>query len=151
MDIRRIKSKVNGDVGTRFFLFTLAYIVRASIEMILYFLILSGHIHRFTFNLLPQLYIFVSDVLPITHVLYVHNRIYGRVETSSQIIAEKEAETYEQALSEDNRVMIKLSEFDVSEGHITLSEQDSRTGSYLTQNGESPGIRIDQGTLTSNR
>ena len=69
--------------------------VRANIEMTLYFLIQSDEIGIFTFNLLPQFYIIASDVLPITHVLYVHNRIYGRVEISSQIIASRAEELHE--------------------------------------------------------
>lgn len=35
---------------------------------------------------MPLIYIIPSDVLPIAHVLYVHNRIYGRVKTSTEII-----------------------------------------------------------------
>ena len=69
--------------------------VRANIEMTLYFLINLNAIGVFTFNLLPQFYIIASDVLPITHVLYVHNRIYGRVEISSQMMTSRAEEIQE--------------------------------------------------------
>ena len=53
-------------------------------ELSYYFLLLGEHVQLFTFNLLPLLYIIPSDVLPITHVLYIHNRIYARVDASKR-------------------------------------------------------------------
>ena len=60
---------------------------------------------EFVFNLMPLIYIIPSDVLPITHVLYVHNRIYDRVKTSTEIIFNKnkiDIVNKKQDISEDN-------------------------------------------------
>ena len=62
----------------------MAYVLRAAVELSYYFLLLGEHVQLFTFNLLPLLYIIPSDVLPIAHVLYIHNRIYSRVDASKR-------------------------------------------------------------------
>ena len=76
--------------------------------MAYYFLLLQNHIELFTFNLLPLLYIIPSDVLPITHVLYIHNRIYARVATSKKVMVQNESGRRD---TERNKVMVRMSNF----------------------------------------
>ena len=123
--------------------------------MILWLLLREpGTISQFDFNLLPLIYVIPSDVLPITHVLYIHNRIYGRVEVSSAIIfGSQDCEEKDYAASECNKVMIRYSDFDDLSGtdRITLSASGSRAGSGLHSFHDDRPIRIDNGTVVTKK
>ena len=128
--------------------------------MILWLLLREpGTISQFDFNLLPLTYVIISDVLPIFHVLYIHNRIYGRVEVSSAIIfGSKDCEEKDYAASEGNKVMIRYSDFDDLSGtdRITLSASGlsasgSRAGSGLHSFHDDRPIRIDDGTVVTKK
>lgn len=62
----------------QFAIFTAAYITRALVDVMIYFLI-SKYNEDYLLRLVDWIFRAPCDILPITYVLYIHHRIYKRM------------------------------------------------------------------------
>ena len=69
----------------QFIFFTIAYVLRAALELVAFVLLQHEHDDNFALNFVSFAFIIPSDVLPITYVLWVHNKIYSRMTTQATV------------------------------------------------------------------
>ena len=65
-------------ITRQFLIFTLAYIVRALEDVLIYFLV-TKYNQDIILRLINWIFRAPCDILPISYVIYVHNRIYRRM------------------------------------------------------------------------
>ena len=65
--------------------FTIAYVIGATLELTSYLLLQHDHLDIFALNIVAFASIIPSEVLPVTYVLWVHNKIYNRMTTQAAV------------------------------------------------------------------